>query len=100
MWNGIQNEKTEGRIRDESQLNGLIIVWTTAVATFPESLFSGVTEPEVVSIYHLELSSVALACPAAFITKAGLQGCFPSGIDGVAIGTNQWNVPEWLYCMC
>ena len=32
---------------------------------------------------------MALALPAAFITNAGLQGCFPSGIDGVAIGTNQ-----------
>lgn len=63
------------------------------VATFSESLLSGVTEPEVVFIYHLELSSVA-ARPAAFITNAGLQVCFPSGIDGVAIGTNQWNAPE------
>ena len=56
---------------------------------FSESPFSGIPEPAVVSIYHLELSSMALALPAAFITNAGFQGCFPSGIDGVAIGTNQ-----------
>lgn len=97
MWRGIQTEKTEGRIGDESQLNGLInCVDHISGYFFRIPLLWHNWACSWVRLSSLDLSSVALTLPAAFITNAGHQGYFPSGTDGVATSTNQWSGPEWL----
>lgn len=100
-------EKTEGKIRDESQLNGSpcgphdwlhfrIHLWSnwTCIGIHLSSLqLSSVGLFQLPSLPVMSIRATSSVCVAS-------SGLSPQWINCVVLGNNEWNGPEWPYCMC